>query len=175
MVDQVLFSGSDDEGDMEPIPPPPPDEICELVDEIERLRQVELGNGRDAIPDSTDEIREKVTTLFRLINSETAILQERAKNNIMPPCDKYFPPASDDVREKTRTAHRLIQAKYDAGMPFFTKDLFRDAVRQFESHEKERKVTVTGFDGVAVRFRIRTGEEYPYAYRESMEKRRCMM
>ncbi|KAK4149175.1 hypothetical protein C8A00DRAFT_19105 [Chaetomidium leptoderma] len=58
-------------------------------------------------------------------------------------------------------AHRLIQAKYDAEIPFFTKDSFRDVVRQFESDGNlDRLVSVTGLDGVAVHFPLETGREY---------------
>lgn len=72
------------------------------------------------------------------------------------------PPMTLDERsERMTAAHRLIQAKYDAGIPFFTKDLFRDVVRQFESDgNHDRVVSVTGLDGVAVHFPLETGREY---------------
>ncbi|KAK4153599.1 hypothetical protein C8A00DRAFT_15200 [Chaetomidium leptoderma] len=60
-------------------------------------------------------------------------------------------------------AHRLIKTKYDAGIPFFTKDLFRNVVRQLESNnDLDQKVSVTGLDGFAIQFPIETGKEYPY-------------
>ena len=73
------------------------------------------------------------------------------------------PPMSLDEKLEVQTAaHRLIQAKYDAGIRFFTKDLFRDVVRQFESDGSLcQKVSITGLDGVTVHFPLETGREYP--------------
>ena len=71
------------------------------------------------------------------------------------------PMTIDEKREQQAAAHRLIQAKYDAGIPLFTKDLFRDVVRQLESNSNvDQRVSVTGLDGLAVHFPIETGREY---------------
>lgn len=79
------------------------------------------------------------------------------------------PMTLDEKREKRTAAHRLIQTKYDAGIPFFTKDLFRDVVRQLESGGYlDQKVSVTGLDGVTVQFPLKTGREYlHHAYGEN--------
>jgi hypothetical protein len=68
----------------------------------------------------------------------------------------------DEKRQEQTTALRLIQAKYDAGIPLFTKDLFRDLVRQLDSdHSTDQGVSVTGLDGLAVHFPVETGRDYP--------------
>ncbi|KAH6842713.1 hypothetical protein B0I37DRAFT_436465 [Chaetomium sp. MPI-CAGE-AT-0009] len=67
----------------------------------------------------------------------------------------------DQKREELLKAHRLIRAKYDAGVPFITKDLLRDVVRELENNSNET-VAVTGLDGRAVHFPIETGKEYRY-------------
>ena len=82
---------------------------------------------------------------------------------IVAPADLPDPPMTlDEKRDKRAAAHRLIKAKYDAGIPFFTKDLFRDVVRQFESdNTTDQRVSVTGLDGRVVHFPIETGSEFP--------------
>lgn len=72
----------------------------------------------------------------------------------------------DEKRERLTAARQLIQAKFDAGIPLFTKDLFRDVVRQFESDDNlDRKVSVTGLDGVSVDFSLKTGTKHaPHPY-----------
>lgn len=68
-----------------------------------------------------------------------------------------------EKREVFAAARRLIQAKYDAGIPLFTKDLFRDVVRQLDSDDTlDQKVSVVGLDGRAVHFPIETGKEFPH-------------
>jgi hypothetical protein len=71
------------------------------------------------------------------------------------------PMTLDEKRQELMEVHRLIRAKYDAGIPFFTKDLFRDVVQQLESDSSER-VSITGLDGFAVDFPIEPGKEYQY-------------
>ena len=67
-----------------------------------------------------------------------------------------------EKREELEAANRLIQAKYDAGVPFFTKDVFRDVVQQLESESNPgRRVSITGLDGLAVHFPIETGTSRP--------------
>jgi hypothetical protein len=65
----------------------------------------------------------------------------------------------DEKREELAAAHRLIRAGYDAGTPFFTKELFRDFVRQLESNTDDR-ISVIGLDRFAVHFPIETGNVY---------------
>lgn len=68
------------------------------------------------------------------------------------------PMTFDEEREELAAAHQLIRAKYDAGIPFFTKTLFRDVVRQIESDEE--RIFLTGLDGLSVHFPIETGSVY---------------
>lgn len=63
--------------------------------------------------------------------------------------------------EKLEAAQEVIRAKYDAGVPLFTRDQFRDILQQLESGgNPERKVSITGLDGTPVHFQIKTGIEY---------------
>ncbi|KAK3292441.1 uncharacterized protein B0H64DRAFT_228647 [Chaetomium fimeti] len=72
------------------------------------------------------------------------------------------PPTSlDERREAQLEAHRFIQAKYDAGVPFITKDLLRDVVRQLEEDGNDT-LSITGLNGVAVDYPIETGKENPH-------------
>ncbi|KAK4099262.1 hypothetical protein N658DRAFT_430361 [Parathielavia hyrcaniae] len=81
----------------------------------------------------------------------------------------------DEKREELAAAHQLIQAKYDAGVPFFTKVLFRDLVRQLESNgNPDQKVSVAGLDGLAVQFPVETGQEYP-GYSSNNDDRVCII
>lgn len=71
------------------------------------------------------------------------------------------PMTVEEKREAMAAAKKLMQARYDAGLPFFTKDIFRDVVRQLESKDNpDQKVFVTGLDGQAVRFPLQTGEVF---------------
>ncbi len=80
------------------------------------------------------------------------------------------PPMSrEERRDKWTAAQHLIQAKYDAGIPFFTKDQFRDVVRQLDTITQQRKqgnhdetatISITGLDGLVVQFPIDTGKVY---------------
>ncbi|KAK4232726.1 hypothetical protein C8A03DRAFT_20036 [Achaetomium macrosporum] len=83
---------------------------------------------------------------------------------VLATADLPNPPMTlEEKREEMLAAHRLIQAKYEAGIPFFTKELFRDVVRQLEcNNNPEQRVSVTGLDGFAVQFPIETGKEYEY-------------
>lgn len=60
-------------------------------------------------------------------------------------------------------ARQLIQSKYDAGVPFFSKDVFRDAAEQLDrcldASNPEQYVTLTALDGTLVRFLIEVGRE----------------
>jgi hypothetical protein len=72
------------------------------------------------------------------------------------------PMTLEEKREEFIATHRLIQAKYDAGVPIFTKHQFRDVVRQLETEDNpDQRVSVTGLDGLAVQFPIETGKEQP--------------
>lgn len=69
------------------------------------------------------------------------------------------PPMSlDERREAQIEAHRLIREKYDAGVPFFTKDLLRDISRQL-GDSSSKVVSVTGLDGVAVQIPLKTADD----------------
>lgn len=70
---------------------------------------------------------------------------------------------SDERRERQIEAHRLIKEKYDAGVPLFTKDLLRDIARQLEDSGTEA-VSVTGLNGVAVQFPLKTADQDEYRY-----------
>lgn len=51
-----------------------------------------------------------------------------------------------------------IKALYDAGAPFFTKDMFRDVHQRLKGNlQRGDKVSVIGADGVAVEFDIEVG------------------
>ncbi|KAK3896955.1 hypothetical protein C8A05DRAFT_39492, partial [Staphylotrichum tortipilum] len=56
-------------------------------------------------------------------------------------------------------AHKLMRAKYDAGVPFYTRDLIRSVVEQLDDG-RNKTVAVTGLDGLDVRFTIDTGKPY---------------
>lgn len=74
------------------------------------------------------------------------------------------PMTLDEQRDTQEAAHRSIRAKYDAGIPLFTKTQIQDVVRQLELESDsnlDQKVSVTGLDGLAVHFPIETGKEYP--------------
>ncbi|KAG8164437.1 hypothetical protein KVR01_006355 [Diaporthe batatas] len=72
------------------------------------------------------------------------------------------PMTLDEKDEKLAAAHKLISTKYDAGVPFFTKDSFRDIVQQLESGgNPDHEVSVVGLDGASVCFQINTGKEHP--------------
>ncbi|KAL1840633.1 hypothetical protein VTJ49DRAFT_241 [Mycothermus thermophilus] len=72
------------------------------------------------------------------------------------------PMTRDEEVEKRAAAHALVQSKYDTGVPFFTKDVFRDLARQFEANGgPDGKISVTGLDGVTVHIPLKTGQEYP--------------
>ncbi len=79
------------------------------------------------------------------------------------------PMTSEERRDKLAAAQHLIQAKYDAGVPFFTKDQFRDVVRQLDAitqqreqgnHDETATISITGLDGLVVQFPIDTGKVY---------------
>ena len=82
------------------------------------------------------------------------------------------PPMSlEEERDKLTAAQHLTQAKYDAGIPFFTQDQFRDVVRQLEAitqqreegnHDDTATISITGLDGLVVQFPIDTGKVYVY-------------
>ncbi|KAJ4296126.1 hypothetical protein N0V88_004828 [Collariella sp. IMI 366227] len=61
-------------------------------------------------------------------------------------------------------ARQLIQAKYDKGIPFFSKDVFRSAVEQFDRcldvNEPAKSVTLSALDGTMVRFNVNVGSEF---------------
>ena len=72
-------------------------------------------------------------------------------------------------RDELAAAQHLIQAKYDAGIPFFTKDQFRDVVRQLDAitqqlqegnHDQAVAISITGLDGLAIQFPVDTGKVY---------------
>ena len=71
------------------------------------------------------------------------------------------PMTAEEKREELEAANSLIRAKYDADVPFFTRDLFRDVVQQLDSRTNlSRRVSITGLDGLAVHFPIETGTLY---------------
>jgi hypothetical protein len=81
---------------------------------------------------------------------------------VAEPDIKDPPMTFEDRRQKLEEASRLIQTKYDAGVPLFTKDLFRDVVRQIEIDDNlHQTVSITGLDGVAVHFPLESRKEYP--------------
>ncbi|KAL1842122.1 hypothetical protein VTJ49DRAFT_6001 [Mycothermus thermophilus] len=79
----------------------------------------------------------------------------------------------DEKRQVRIAAYQLIRERYNGGVKLFTKDLFRDVVRVFDSAaaDSERDssaprphvVSVTGLDGVVVDFPIQIGEVYPFS------------
>ncbi|KAL2129427.1 hypothetical protein VTI74DRAFT_7821 [Chaetomium olivicolor] len=68
-------------------------------------------------------------------------------------------------QEEMVAAREFIQTQYDAGVPLFSKDRFRDLVRQIDDcMEKEnqlhpQKISVIGLDGLVVWFPVETGKE----------------
>ncbi|KAL2270009.1 hypothetical protein VTJ83DRAFT_2193 [Remersonia thermophila] len=67
----------------------------------------------------------------------------------------------DEEREKRAAAYALVQSKYDAGVPFFTKDALRDLARQFQANGGPGgKIAVTGLDGVTVHVPLESGQDY---------------
>lgn len=95
---------------------------------------------------------------------------------ILATADLPNPPMTQqEKRDELTAAHHLIQAKYDAGVPFFTKHLFRDVIRQLETiHQREEQtVSIRGLDGLAVQFPVETGNEYRFF--RSDEDRICIM
>jgi hypothetical protein len=74
------------------------------------------------------------------------------------------PPMSlDERREGQIEAHRLTREMYDVGVPLFTKDLLRDIARQL-ADSSSKAVSVTGLDGVAVQFPLKTASDCRHYY-----------
>ena len=83
---------------------------------------------------------------------------------------------AEEKTEELEAANRLIKAKYDAGVPFFTKDVFRDVIQQLESETNlGRRVSITGLDGFAVYFPIETGTSHPDLQFEDDEDIICVL
>ncbi len=60
------------------------------------------------------------------------------------------------ILTEMEAAQQLVGEKYEAGVPFFTKELFRDVAQQIEAGHQ--RVAVPGLDGLSVRFVIETGK-----------------
>jgi hypothetical protein len=66
-------------------------------------------------------------------------------------------------------ARQFIQSKYDEGVPFFSKDIFRDVAEQLDrcldSSNPEHRVSLTALDGTLVSFLIEVGRVEPSSVR----------
>lgn len=62
--------------------------------------------------------------------------------------------------ERWEESSQKIRAMYDAGEPYFTKEAFREMVRQFDeaAGKPNPEASVRGFNGVEVKFEIKTGQ-----------------
>ena len=77
------------------------------------------------------------------------------------PGDTYWSdgatPAEEMARKRAEAAQK-IRSLFDAGTPFYTKEVIRDVCQQLEKFgEKGQKVSVRGFDEVIVDFDIESG------------------
>jgi hypothetical protein len=71
----------------------------------------------------------------------------------------------EEKEELMSVAHHILREKYDAGVPFFGKDIFRDISLQFEKCQHgttlSQKVAITDLNGSTIEFPIETGQVYP--------------
>lgn len=71
------------------------------------------------------------------------------------------PITAEEERDRLAAAHHLVQTKYNAGVPLFTKQLFRDILHQFQNYrDGNQGVSVPGLDGSTVHFTLDTGKQY---------------
>lgn len=79
---------------------------------------------------------------------------------VLATADLPNPPMTlQEKRDELTAAHELIRAKYDASIPFFTKDQLRDIVQQLNrvtqqreqgNHNSSMTISITSLDGFAV-------------------------
>ncbi len=71
--------------------------------------------------------------------------------------DLADPPMGEQQRwDHMEAAHQLIRAKYDAGVPFFTKEVIRSVVEQLDAGTQT--IAIKGLDGLDIHFPVETGK-----------------
>jgi len=92
---------------------------------------------------------------------------------VMASADMPNPPdmTLQEQRVEMAAANELLREKYDAGVPFFTKDVIRSVVEQLDKGNET--VAIKGLDGRDVHFTVGTGKLHPFFRPE--ENKICVM
>lgn len=73
------------------------------------------------------------------------------------------PPSSQQqLHETGEAAKAFVWSQYVEGVPFYSKEVFQELVRQFDSGGgPDGKIAVPGLNGINVYYPLRTGQRYP--------------